>query len=113
MSDRDGRVILEQQERQRAPDQAGAADDHRALAGRVDMFAPEQLEDAKGRGWNEGWIALGEPAGVVGVETVDILMWWDLLERLIGIEAGGKRHLDEDAIDRGVVGEGPDPVIQV
>src|SRR5438132_2728377 len=106
-------MVLKEEKGQRAADQPGAADNDRALAGRVDAFPPEQLEHAEGRGRNEGWVALGEAAGVVGVETVDIFMWWDLLERLIGIEAIGERHLDEDAIDRGIGGQGLDPLVQL
>src|SRR2546429_307967 len=76
-------------------------------------LAPEQLEDAEGRGWNEGWVTLGEAAGVVGMETVDIFMWWDLLEGPVRVEAIGERHLDEDAIDRGIGGQGLDPLVQL
>src|SRR5260370_35664805 len=40
-------------------------------------------------------------------------MWRDLLERVIRIEAVWQRHLDEDAIDGGIAGEGLDPFVQV
>src|SRR5439155_11154800 len=101
VGDGHGGMVLKEQERQRAPDQAGASHDDGALAGGIDSFAPEQLQDAEGRGWNEGWVALGQAAGVVGVETVDIFTWWYPLERLMGVEAIRERHLDEDAVDRG------------
>src|SRR5205085_4990338 len=47
VSDRHGRMVLKEEEGQRAPDQAGASHDDGALAGGVDVFAPEQLEDAE------------------------------------------------------------------
>src|SRR2546421_9597994 len=70
------------------------------LAGGIDALAPEQLEDAQRRGRDEGRVPLRQPSGVVRMETVDIFMWRDLLQRLVGIEAVGQRDLDQDAVDR-------------
>src|SRR5205823_5322491 len=69
MGDRHRGMVLKEEEGQRAPDQAGASNDNGALACGIDALAPEQLEDAQRRGRNEGWVALGQPAGIVGVET--------------------------------------------
>src|ERR1700681_930338 len=104
---------LQQQEGQRAPYEPGAADNDGALAGGIDALAAEQLEHPQGRRGNEGWISLGEAAGIVRMQTVDIFMWRDLLECLIRIEAVRQRHLDEDAVDRGIVCQGQDALVQI
>ncbi len=106
-------MVLEEEQRERTPDEAGAANDDGALTGGIDALTAEEFEHTEGRGRNEGWVPLREAAGIVRMETVDIFMWWDLLERLIRIEAVGQRHLEEDAVDGWVVGQGLDPFAQV
>src|SRR3981189_357520 len=106
-------MILQEKQGQRAANEARAADDDRTLAGGIDALAPEQLEHAERRGRNEGGVALRGAAGIVRIETIDIFMWWDLLERCISIEAVRQRHLDEDAVDRRVVGQALDPFVEV
>src|SRR5207302_7292786 len=113
VDDRNRGMVLKKKEGQGSPDKPRPAHNDGALAGWIDALAPEQLQDAEWRGRNEGRVALGEAAGVVRVEAVDIFMWWDLLERLFGIEVVREWHLDEDDVDRGVVGQGPDPFVQV
>src|SRR2546423_12247107 len=83
------------------------------LSGRIDALAPQQLEDAQWRRRNEGWIPLRQAASIVWMEPVDIFMWRDLLQRLVGIEAVGQRDLDQDAVDRGVGGQVGDALVQL
>src|SRR5438094_9779377 len=72
------------------------------LSGGIDALAPEQLEDAEWRRRDEGRVALRQAPGVVGMEPVDIFMWRDLLEGLVGIETIRQGHLDQDSVDGGI-----------
>ena len=47
------------------------------------------------------------------METVDIFMWRDLLQRLVGIEAVGQRDLDQDAVDRRVSSQVGNALVQL
>src|SRR5438876_551119 len=89
MRNRHGGVVLQQQQRQWTTDQPRAADDGGALAGGIDPLSAQQLENAERSGWDEGGVALRQAAGIVGMETVDIFMWRDLLECGISIETVG------------------------
>src|SRR4029077_8448781 len=86
VGDRGGRVVLEQQQRDRPADEARAADHDGALAGGVDVLAAQKLENAEWRGRDESGVSLGQSARVVRVKPVDIFMWWDLFECLVRIE---------------------------
>src|SRR5438874_4674599 len=83
------------------------------LSGGIDALAPEQLEDAQRRRRDEGRVALRQPPGVVGMETVDIFMWRDLLEGLVGIEPLRQGHLDQDSVNGGVSGQVGDARLQL
>src|ERR1700737_2121608 len=106
-------MVLKEEQCQRTPDEAGAPNNDGTLARGIDALPPKQLEHAQRRGRNKGWVPLRQAAGIVRMQAVDIFMWWDSLERFIGIEAIGQRHLDEDAVDRWVGGKGLDPFVQV
>src|SRR5207245_120703 len=105
-------MILQEKQRYRAAHEAGASDDDGALAGRIDVLTTQQFEHAKWRCRNEGGVALGQPAGVVGVEPVYIFMWRDLFERLIRIETLRQRHLEQDAVDSRIVRQLRDSLVQ-
>src|SRR6202171_6417791 len=111
--DRDGRLVWKEKQCERTPDQAGPPDNDGTLARGIDALPQKQLEHAERRSRNEGWVPLRQAAGIVRMQSVDIFMWWDSLERFIGIEAVGQRHLDEDAVDRWVGGKGLDPFVEV
>src|SRR5438552_3356370 len=106
-------MVLQQEQRQRPADQAAAADDDGMLSGGIDALAPEQLEDSQRRRRDEGRVPLRQPSGVVRMETVDIFMWRDLLQRLVGIEAFGQRDLDQDAVDRRISSQVGDALVQL
>ena len=86
------------------PDQVGAADDHRLLAGRIDARRGEQLHDPLRRARHEARFATGEAAGADRREPVHVLVRVEGVDDRGGVDLIGKRQLDEDAVDlvRGV-----------
>ena len=105
MGDRDRRVVLQEEERERAPNEARSAHDHGVAAGGIQVFTAEELEDSQGGGRDERGVPLGQPSGVVGMQAVDVLAGRDPLQRPVGVEVGGKRHLEQDRIQAGGLGE--------
>src|SRR5205823_703417 len=93
--------------------QAAAADDDRMLTGGINALAAKQLEDAQRRRRDECRVALRQAPGVVGVESVDIFMWRDLLEGLVGIEPLRQGHLDQDSVNGGISRQVSDARLQL
>ena len=99
VADGDGCAGVEQQHGQRTTDDIAAADDDGLLAFDGNVGAAQDLH-ASGRGAGDEAGTLGaEIADVGGVEAVDILIRRDGEQDALGIDVGGQRKLDENAID--------------
>ena len=102
VADRDGRVLLDEQERGRHPDDRGATDDDRVAAGDLDPGPAQDLDRGMGRRRQEAVVAEAEQAGVERVDAVDVLGRVDRVDDRAQADRRRERHLDDDAVDRRV-----------
>jgi len=107
MAEGDGAVGGEQERRHRLADDVAAADDHRPAARELDFRAPEQLHHpGRGGGDETARLAAPEAPDVDRVEAVHVLLRSDALQHPAGVEVGGQRQLDEEAVDLRIAVEG-------
>ena len=103
VADGDGGVrslsLLRQHRRQRHADEPAASDDHNVLAARVGAATHEQLLDAVRSRRQVALAALQDAALIGRMQAVDILEWIDPVEQGVGVDAFGRRQLQNDAVD--------------
>ena len=101
MTDSNGRIALQEEQRHRLADDLGSADDDRVLAGDRLACAIEQFDDARRGAGLEDRPPLHEQADVVRMKPVDVLGGIDGVEHLLGpvfSDGGRKRRLNQDAV---------------
>ena len=101
MRDGDGRVLGQQQLRQRLADDVGAADHHRLEARRAKAApsSPGSMQPSGVQGTSAGR-PVGKPAGIDRVEAVDVLGRIDRGDDLLRVDVRGQRQLHQDAVHR-------------
>ena len=105
VTDGDGRVLLDQQERRRHPDDRRAPDDDGVAARDLDPGAAQDLDRGVGGRGQEAVVAEPEQTGVQRVDPVDVLGRIDGVDDRSQPDRRRERHLDDDAIDRRIVVE--------
>src|SRR5262245_7893310 len=101
VTDRDGRVDMQEKERHRLTDDVAAPDDDGVRTGDVDARPFQQLDDPRRRTRRQGRPALHEPPYVDRMKTVDVLRGIDRVEHTtlgVGAHRRRERRLHEDAI---------------
>ena len=103
VADGDGGVrslsLLRQHRRQGHSDKPAASDDDHVLAARVGAATHEQLLDAVRSRRQVALAALQDAALIGRMQAVDILEWIDPVEQGVGVDAFGRRQLQNDAVD--------------
>jgi len=103
--DRHGGVVLNEKERHRLAHDVASADDDGPRAAKGDALALEQLEDPGGRAGHGRWLALQEPPGIDGMESVRVLPGVDRLEDPGRADVFREGELNQDRVHRVVVVE--------
>src|SRR5207302_1319003 len=98
MADGDGRVLLQQERRERLADDIGASDHHRASAGERHAGVLDEPHHAGGRARRELRLPGEQSAEVLEAETVDVFCRRDRLEHAPRIDPARQRQLHEDAV---------------
>src|SRR2546428_2256230 len=102
MADGDGGVVLQEEQRERPADDAGAPDHHRMTAGKRDAGVLDEPHHGGRRAGHELRLPGDEGAEVLEMETVDIFRRRDRFEHAPGIDPPWQRKLHEDAMHAGV-----------
>ena len=100
VADRHRRVLADEQEGGRHPDDRRPTDDDRVATGHRDPGAAQDLDRRVGRRRQEAVVAEPEETGVERVDPVDVLGRIDRVDDRSQPDRRRQRHLDDDAVDR-------------
>jgi hypothetical protein len=106
VANRDRRVLMQQQHRRGLAHDIAAAHDDGVRAGHGNPAALEDLDDAGRGARGERRTASLQSAGIDGMKSIHILGRVDGVEQSLGVDLGGKRQLNENAVDVVAVVEG-------
>lgn len=98
-------IPVEKEQGHRLPDDQTTSDHHGMFARDREIEAVHEGDDSPRSAGDESWLSGNEPSQIYGMKSVDILVGGDPEKNLFLWNVGGKRKLDKDAIDGGVVVE--------
>ena len=106
-------VLLQQEGRHRLADDVAAAHHRGGLPCRRDAAAGQKFHDPRRRAGHERRPPQQEAPHVEGVEAVHVLGRVDLLEQVLGVQLRGERQLQQDPVDRRVLVEFADRLLDL
>ena len=102
MANRDGRVSLQQHERQRFPYNIAAPQHHCAFAFDTDTRGLDHLNHALRRAGFKYRIALDQPAEIIRMKSIGIFLRGYRFQHHPAVDVLGQRQLDQNSMDFGI-----------
>jgi hypothetical protein len=87
-----------QEQGQGLADNIAATNDHGMPSAGLDPGIDQHPLDTGGRAGNEPRPPLRQEAGILGVKSIDVLIWWHGIENGDGVDMGRQGQLHQDAI---------------